>query len=69
MNYWGGQVRICVKSMQQTREGGVFGHAPPGNFDFGPFIRRNLVESGTVFAQTKFIIYCVIKAFIDLHIK
>ena len=47
----GGQVRICVKSMQQTREGGVFGHAPPGNFDFGPFIRCNLVEPGT-FAQT-----------------
>ena len=25
---------------------------PPGNFNFGPFIRRTLVESGTVFAQT-----------------
>ena len=23
-----------------------------GNFDFGPFIGRNLMESGTVFAQT-----------------
>ena len=36
-----------------------------GNFDFGPFIGRNLVESGTIFAQAS--IYCVIKAFI--HVK
>ena len=49
---------------------GVWGHAPPGNFDFGPFIGRNLMESGTVFAQTQFTIYCVIKPFIiDLHVK
>ena len=47
----GGQVCIHVQSIWQTR--GVWGHAPPGNYDFGPFfIRRNLVESGTVFAQT-----------------
>ena len=46
----GGQVCIRVQSMWQTR--GVQGHAPLGNFDFGPFIRCNLVESGTVFAQT-----------------
>ena len=39
MGYWGGG-------------GGGGGHAPPGNFNFGPFIRHNLVESGTVFAQT-----------------
>ena len=45
----GGQVHICVQSMWQTR--GVWGHAPPGKFDFGPFIRHNLVESGTFFAQ------------------
>ena len=32
--------------------GGIWGHAPLGNFDFGPFIRCNLVESNTVFAQT-----------------
>ena len=32
--------------------GGVRGRALPGSFDFGPFIRHNLVESGTVFAQT-----------------
>ena len=41
----GGQVRIHVQSMWQTR--GVWGHAPPGNVDFGPFIRHNLLESGT----------------------
>ena len=46
----GEQVCICVQSMWQTR--GVRGHAPLGNFDFGPFIRCNLVESGTAFAQT-----------------
>ena len=53
MNYWGGgggQVCIHMQSMRQTR--GVRGHAPPGNFDFGIFMRHNLVESGTVFAQT-----------------
>ena len=44
------QARICVQSMWQTR--GVRGHASLGNFDFEPFIRRNLVESGTVFTQT-----------------
>ena len=31
-----GQVCICVKSMWQTR--GVWGHALPGNFDFGPLL-------------------------------
>ena len=45
----GGQVCICVQSMWQTR--GVRGYAPLGNFDFGPFIRHNLVELGTVFTQ------------------
>ena len=48
--YWGGQAHIRVQSMWQTRR--VWGNAPPGNFDFGTFIRRNLVESRTVFAQT-----------------
>ena len=47
---WGGQVCIHVQSMWLTK--GVRGHALLGNFDFGPFIRRNLVESGTVFEQT-----------------
>ena len=42
----GGQVCNRVQSKQQTR--GVRGHAPWENFDFGPFIRHNLVESGTV---------------------
>ena len=42
-----GQVSIRVQSMWQSR--GVRGHAP---LDFGLFIRRNLVESGTVFTQT-----------------
>ena len=46
----GGQVCIRVQAW-------VWGHAPLGNFDFGPFIRHNLMESGTAFA-----IYCVIKA-------
>ena len=42
----GGQVCIHVQNMWQSR--GVRGHAPPRKFDFGPFIRRNLVESGIV---------------------
>ena len=46
----GGHVHICVQRMRQTR--GVWGHAPPGSFDFGPFIRCKLVESGTVIALT-----------------
>ena len=52
MDYWGGggQVHVRVQSMWQTRM--VQGYAPLRNFDFGPFIRRNLVESGTVFVQT-----------------
>ena len=31
---------------------GGFGACSSRKFDFGPFIRRNLVESGTVFIQT-----------------
>ena len=34
----GGQVRIRVQNMWQTR--GVRGHAPLGNFDFETFIRQ-----------------------------
>ena len=45
-----GQVCICVQSMWQTR--GVRGHTPPGNVDFGPFVRCYLVKSGTIFTQT-----------------
>ena len=43
----GGQVCIHVQSMRQTR--GVRGHTLLRNFDFGPFIRHNLVKSGTLF--------------------
>ena len=50
--FLGGQAHIHVQACGKLgRSGGM------GNFDFGPFIRRNLVESGTVFAQTKVIIY------------
>ena len=41
---------IHVQSTWHPR--GVRGHAPPGNFDILSSIRRNLVESGTVFIQT-----------------
>ena len=37
----------CAKHVANE---GVWGHAPPGNLEFGPFIRHNLVESWTVFA-------------------
>ena len=57
MDYWRGKyISMCKKC---SKLGGQ-GHAPLGNFDFGPFTRHNLVESGTVFAQSKFTIYCVI---------
>ena len=59
MDLWGGGGgQACSKL------GGSGGMLPWKNFDFEPFIRRNLVESGTVFAQTKFTIDCFIKAFI-----
>ena len=32
----GGKVCVHVQSMWQTK--GVWGYAPPGNFDFGPFV-------------------------------
>ena len=40
---------LCAKHAANY---GSLGRAPPGNFDFGPLIIRNLVESGTVFAQS-----------------
>jgi len=49
MNYWG-QVCIRVESMWQTR--GVWRHALQGNFNIGPFITRNLVETATISART-----------------
>ena len=51
----GASTYLCAKHVE-TR--GVQGHAPLGNFDFGPFIRRNLVQSGTVFLQIEFTIFC-----------
>ena len=52
-----GQVSIRVQSMRQSR--GVRGHAP---LDFGLFIRRNLVESGTVFTHYIYHLLCHHKA-------
>ena len=48
--FWGANTYSCA-SMWQTRGSG--GMLPWENFDFERFIRRNLVESGTVFAQTR----------------
>ena len=43
MDYWRGKyVSVCK----------ACGKLGLGNFDFVPFIRRNLLESGTVFTQT-----------------
>ena len=65
-SFIGKYVSMCKACGKLGGSGGTL----MGNFDFGPFIRCNLVESGTVFAQTQFTIYCVIKAFIiDLHVK
>ena len=56
MDYWGHIILYGllggapVQNMWQTR--GVVGYASLGNFDFGPFIGCNLLESGTVFTQT-----------------
>ena len=45
----GDNIYSCVKHVASRV---VWGHARLGNFYFGPFIRHNLVESGTVFTQT-----------------
>ena len=37
----GGEYISVCNACGKTR--GFWGHAPPGNFDFGPFIRCNLV--------------------------
>ena len=52
MDYCGGKYVSKCKACGKVE-------APLGNFYFGPFIRRNLVESGTVFTLT---VYCVILA-------
>ena len=67
---WGGQNEIgwiggsstylCAKHCDKLGGSGAYLE----NFDFGPFIRHNLVESGKVFTHTKFTIECVIKAFL-----
>ena len=50
MDYWGCKEIFVCKACGKL--GGSGGMVPQENFDFGPFIGRNLVESGTVFAQT-----------------
>ena len=42
---------LCAKNVANW-EGEGWGMLPQGDFDFGPFIRRNLVKFGAVFAQT-----------------
>ena len=46
MDYWRGKHIFVCKACGKV--GGSGGMLPWGNFDFGPFISRNLVESGTV---------------------
>ena len=50
MDYWRDKHIFVCKACGKLGES--LGMLPWGNFDFGPFIRCNLVESGTVFAQT-----------------
>ena len=49
--FFGEQTHIRVQACGKL--GGSRGMLPWENFDFEHFIRRNLVESGSVFAQTK----------------
>ena len=57
-----GQACICVQNMWQAR--GSRAMLPWEILILDPFIRCKLVESGIVFAQTYFIIHCVIKLLI-----
>ena len=57
MDYWRGKYVSMHKACGKL--GGSGGGAPPGNFDFGPFIRCNLMESGIVFAQTYYLPFIV----------
>ena len=50
MDYWGGKYVSVCKACGKL--GGSGGMLPQEIFDFGPFIRHNLVESGAVFTQT-----------------
>ena len=45
-------MKVTHKDSFSFKVGGGGGGGGGGNFNFGPFIRRTLVESGTVFAQT-----------------
>ena len=59
-------ISMCVSMCKACGKlGGSGGMFLQGILILDLFIRRNLVESGTVFAQAS--IYCVIKAFI--HVK
>ena len=54
MNYWGGGGRgkyvfVCKTCGKLEWSGGML---PWENFDFEPFVRHNLVESGNGFSQT-----------------
>ena len=44
----GKQILVCRACDKLAGSGGML---PWGNFHFGPFIRHNLVESGTVFTH------------------
>ena len=51
----GKHIFVCKAWGKLEGSGGML---PQGNFDFGPFIRRNLVESGTAFTQTIYHLLC-----------
>ena len=52
MDYWGSKYVHVSMCKACGKLWGRPGACSPGNVDFGPFIRHNLVESWTVFAQT-----------------
>ena len=52
MSYWGGGKGASTYLYAKHAANWVWGHAPLGNFDFGPFIRCNFVKSETFSAQT-----------------
>ena len=51
MDYWGGGGGKYVSVCKACDKLGGSRACSPENFDFGSFIRHNLVESETVFAQ------------------
>ena len=52
MDYWEGGGKHIFVWKACGKLGGSGDMLPRKNFDFGPFIRRNLVESGTVLGPT-----------------